>query len=556
MFTNKTKLIGFVAIIALIGLICSSVIAFISIENAKKENAAAQVKIAELGGAINSLEDTLEKTNADVIEHENLINKYQEIFTAWSNATPEVKNAIDDITAAYGDAMKNAHLFPTELLDELEDEMMNAIYGAIRSTDPVSVTKDFEKFVSKTSESRYDLVLNGMLNKVKENGVTFPEDVEGVKNARAYFNGFLNDADIMNSFKEQELDKMLADIEALLDTDEENDLARVFEEAVAKITTPITLETSLEEANKAWNDLYSVLEAADMPAESTRNARALLDTYIQRKVQLACAKEAADFINKAVDEHQIAPTLSSKTFISSVENDILAWVKEFEVDEANMYLICDIAPIKAAYENEVSKLRDLYESFKKAVESIKEVNVHSKASIDLAFSAYDGIKDFEDVSEVLSLSSPNTVNELYATLENANGEYNRLYSLIKEIRVEIDRLLLVNTGVTQSDVDALNLMFDKLSALGVSEEAINTEDVDYLARLEEVRLLPAKNDALSKVQDKYDDYCDKANNCCDLLKALVEIKDAALKFIENAGSIDEVVALVQKAFNEFTACFN
>ena len=47
MFTNKNKLIGLVLMIALAGLICSSVIAFISIDNAKKENEMAQVKIVE-----------------------------------------------------------------------------------------------------------------------------------------------------------------------------------------------------------------------------------------------------------------------------------------------------------------------------------------------------------------------------------------------------------------------------------------------------------------------------------------------------------------------------
>lgn len=556
MLTNKTKLVGFIAIIAVLGLICSSVIAFISIGNAKTENEVAQGKIEELGDAINSLEKALDKTNKDVVEHENLINKYQEIFTAWSKATPEVKGTIDEIMATYGTVTANAHLFPTELLAELEDEMMNAVYAVIRSTDPHTVAKDFEKLVLKATERRYDNVLWAKLDKIKENGVTFPEDAEGVKDARAYYDGFLNNFAVINSFVAQGLDKELARLEALLDADEENDLSKKFEDAVAQINAPITLETSLKGANLAWDDLYAVLESDDILADATIKARVLLDTYSARVRELTQAKEVADAINSRVASFKVSADLNTKSFIDAVEKEISAWVKNFNIDGANMYLICDLAPLKNAYEGAVSEMRAVYEDFKRAVEGIGKVNINSKASIIYAYNAYEALANYRDAGELLGIESPNTIGELYAVLEGASREYNYLISLIDAIRSEIDRMLNEKATVTQNDVDALDAMTKELVSLEAPLKVINTEAVNYVALLEEVRLLPSKNAAEEQIKDKYDDYYNEADDCCDLIKMLLEIKDSALYLIENAKSVDEILAFVQRALNEFADCFN
>lgn len=556
MLTNKNKLIGLALVIALVGLICSSVIAFISIDNAKKENEMAQVKITELNNSIDLLEASLKDTNKDISEHEERINKYQEIFSAWTKATPIVKEAIDKIMASYGDVTFNSHLFPTEKLEGLEDEMMNAVYTAIRSTDPLSVAADFEKVIAKANESRFDNVLKAKLEAIKENGVTYPEDAEGVNDARAYYDEFLNNYAVIKSFVERELDKELARIETLLDADEEDDLSKAFEETVAKINAPITLKTSLSEANASWDALYAVLESDDILADATIKARVLLDNYSVRANELARAKVVADAINSKIENLKITPDITTKTFIDGLEKEINAWINDFKIDEANMYLISDLTPVKNAYESAVSELRALYEAYNRAVTNIGDVNINSKATINFAFEAYNEIKNYRDTDKLLGLESPNTVAELYAVLQNAANEYNYLISLVDAIRAEIDRLLKVDCCVTQADVDALELKINELISLGAPLKVINTETVDYIARLDAVRLLPSKNAAQEQIKDKYDDYCDKANNCCDLIKALVEIKNAALYLIENAKSVDEILTSVQRALDEFSSCFN
>ena len=556
MLTNKNKLVGLALVIALVGLICSSVIAFISIDNAKKENEMAQVKITELNNSIDLLEASLKDTNKDISEHEERINKYQEIFSAWTKATPIVKEAIDKIMASYGDVTFNSHLFPTEKLEGLEDEMMNAVYTAIRSTDPLSVAADFEEVIAKANESRFDNVLKAKLEAIKENGVTYPEDADGVNDARAYYDKFLNNYAVIKSFVERELDKELARIEALLDADEEDDLSKAFEEAVAKINAPITLKTSLSEANIAWDALYAVLESDDILADATIKARVLLDNYSVRANELARAKVVADAINSKIENLKITPDITTKTFIDGLEKEINAWINDFKIDEANMYLISDLTPVKNAYESAVSELRALYEAYNRAVTNIGDVNINSKATINFAFEAYNAIKNYRDTDKLLGLESPNTVAELYAVLQNAANEYNYLISLVDAIRAEIDRLLKVDCCVTQADVDALELKINELISLGAPLKVINTETVDYIARLDAVRLLPSKNAAQEQIKDKYDDYCDKANNCCDLIKALVEIKNAALYLIENAQSVDDILTSVQRALDEFASCFN
>ena len=258
MFKSKTNFVVFVVVLAVCGLIFASVMAFLSIEDAKGETALAQDKIAELKASIGGLEASLEKTNKDVSENEERINKYQEIFTAWSNATPNVKDAVDKIMASYGLVAENAHLFTREKLQEIEDEMMNQIYSAIRSTDPLSFAKDFEKTVNEAQKSRFDNVLKAKIDKIKQNGVTFPEDTKGALEAREYYNSFLNNQDVLNSFAKERLDLELLDIEATLDSDEENDLAESFENEVADIKTPVLPTTSLEGAHRAWQEIQKI----------------------------------------------------------------------------------------------------------------------------------------------------------------------------------------------------------------------------------------------------------------------------------------------------------
>ncbi len=555
MITNKIKLIFFIVALAIIALGVSSFLTLKSIEDAKKENDAAQLKIEELNNSLNSLQSALDSTNDEISNHEERIKKYQEIISAWSKATPNVNEAVKKITSAYEDVAKHSHLFPKDKIKGIEDDMMNAVYSVIRSTDPIALAKSFENVINKLNESRYDNIIKSEITEIKKDGVTFPEDTKAIQELRAYYNSFGENTAVIESFKAMGLDKELASIEAQLDADEESDLSKVFESEVAQIKAPITLQTSLDKANSAWNALYSKLEESDKLAESTAKARAQLDEYTVRINQLAVAKEIADAINSKISALKVNADVETQNSIDSLEAEISAWIEKFQIDEANTSLVNDLSPAKKAYEKAVSSLRELYEAYKRAVEGIGKVNVGSKDAIDTAFSTYEAIKGYKDTNVLLSLENENTVEALFDTLQRALNSYNYRVALIDSIRAEIDRIHTADPEVSHEDIANLNLKVEELLKLEESVNVINTEKTDYVALLEEARLLPYKNEAFALVKSAYDTYYAQANNDRALILALVEIKDNSLKAIENAKSVDEINALTEKAKSDFQNCF-
>lgn len=555
MITNKIKLVFFIVALAIVALGVSSFLALKSIEDAKKENETAQLKIEELNNSLNALQSALENTNDEISDHEERIKKYQEIISAWSKATPDVNNAVKKIMSAYEDVAKNSHLFPKDKIKGLEDNMMNAVYSVIRSTDPQSLADNFVKTITQLNESRYDNIIKSKITQIKKDGVTFPEDTKAINELRAYYNSFLENSAVIESFKVMGLDKEIASLEAQLDADEENDLAKAFEKTVSEIKTPITLATVLDTANTAWKALYNALEKDDKLAENTAKARALLDTYTVRINQLTVAKDKASAINSKISALKICADIATKNMISSLEAEVSAWIKEFQIDDANMSLVNDLTPVKKAYEKAVADLRTLYEAYKRAVEGIGKVNVGSKALIDAALNAYEAIKEFKDTNALLSLEKENTVEALFDTLQRAIYSYNYRVELIDSIRTEIDRIHSADPDVSHEDIAKLNLKVEELLTLETSINVINEGTTNYVDLLEEARLLPYKNEAFAVIKTTCDTYYEQANNDRALILALVEIKDNSLKAIENAKSIDEINELTEKAKSDFQNCF-
>ena len=282
MFTNKTNWIVLVVALTVVALICSSVIAFKSIEEAKNENQMANSKIEELNNSLDVLGAALDSTNNEVLNHEEKIKNYQEILAAWSKATPDVSDAVKRITSAYEDVMVHAHLFDKVRLVGLEDEMMSAVLCAIRSNDPLSFATSFEKKVNDLNKTRFDNVFTSKVASINKNGVTFPEDEQGIKELRAYYDSFCENCAVIEAFVGFGFDTTLANFEALLDADEESDLSNAFEKAVLDIKTPILPTTSLTTANDAWSALCLAFEDEDVLTESVVKARELLDFYTAR----------------------------------------------------------------------------------------------------------------------------------------------------------------------------------------------------------------------------------------------------------------------------------
>jgi tetratricopeptide (TPR) repeat protein len=353
---------------------------------------------------------------------------------------------------------------------------------------------------------------------------------------------------------EQGIDKKVESLEKAIDSDEENDLAKAFEDAVAQINTPITLTTSLKNANDAWNTLQNALETDDVLAESTVNARFLFVSYALRYEELLIAKEEADVINEMISKLVISPDLTTKDSIEFIETKISDWMQKFNIEAENANMVNDLTPSKTAYERAISELAALYEAYKNAVESIGKVNQASKPDIDNALKSYESIKDYKDADVILSLESPHTVAELYELIEESLEHYNRIVDKITSIRNEIDRLHDVDPDVTHEEISALDVSVSELLALEIALDALNTDEKDYVELLGGARLLPYKNDAFREIKSTYDNCYEMANNDRDVILELVSIKDSSLNDVERAMSVEEINKIVEKAVNDFNAC--
>lgn len=554
MFTNKNKLIGFIALIVVIVLVASAVIAVLLDGAVKKAQAEANKEIEALNATIAKLEtllsatekdveaaekaltdlkNQLTSTGADLDAAEKLIAKYEELIDAWTKATPEVNEAVIAINAAYASLLENKDLLPADALVGLEDARMDAIYGAIRSADPKAVADNFiNDVVAGIEDQRYDNALKALIEAVKENGVTYPEDVEGIAGVDAYVEELkaLANADVV--LKALEDAGLLAEVEQLhvdLKKDHLDDIAAEFIAKVEAIETPITLnsEAAIVDAIAALDALLSKCDEYRMHDHMNRaDVLAAIDTlkgYNNRLEVLKAAKVEADAINDRIAAQTVAADIATRDAIAQLKADIAVWESKYDIDDANRYLVNDVTGLETAYAAKLAELQALYDAFKAAVEAIGTVTVESKPAIDAAWTAYDAVKGFTDADVVLGLVTPNTVGELHAVLVAAQADYDALIALIAEIRAEIDRLHGNDPAVSYAEVDALNAKCDQLVALGFELTVINTETVDYVAKLEEVRLIPVKNEVIDKIHAVYVDYyADHATSDRDVLVRLAQ----------------------------------
>lgn len=554
MFTNKNKLIGFIALIVVIVLVASAVIAVLldgavkkAQEEANKEIEALNATIAKLETllsatekdveaaekALTDLKNQLTSTGADLDAAEKLIAKYEELIDAWTKATPEVNEAVIAINAAYASLLESKDLLPADALVGLEDARMDAIYGAIRSADPKAVADNFvNDVVAGIEDQRYDNALKALIEAVKENGVTYPEDVEGIAGVDAYVEELkaLANADVV--LKALEDAGLLAEVEQLhvdLKKDHLDDIAAEFIAKVEAIETPITLnsEAAIVDAIAALDALLSKCDEYGMHDHMNRaDVVAAIDTvkgYNNRLDVLKAAKVEADAINDRIAAQTVAADIATRDAIAQLKADIAVWESKYAIDDANRYLVNDVTGLETAYAAKLAELQALYDAFKAAVEAIGTVTVESKPAIDAAWTAYDAVKGFTDADVVLGLVTPNTVGELHAVLVAAQADYDALIALIAEIRAEIDRLHGNDPAVSYAEVDALNAKCDQLVALGFELTVINTETVDYVAKLEEVRLIPVKNEVIDKIHAVYVDYyADHATSDRDVLVRLAQ----------------------------------
>ena len=360
MLKNKNTLIVVIAAVVIVALGVCVAIQGASIKEMKATNGEAQGRIEALFGRIDSLNSALdgtaddvekykseleknkqelEKNKNEVEKNKQEIKKYQEILSAWNNATPNVRGAIEGVTEAYAELMNDAHLYPEGALDGVYDKMMDTIFAIIRSSDPQGLAVEFTSELGALNSKRFDVIMQEKIDYVKADGVIFPEDVAGYEGALAYYNSFSNNPDVLVTFAEKGFDKELDSIFAMLDADEEGDLARAFVDEVNAIDLPITLATSLKAAIYAWDNLQNALESDDVLDKETLEERKTLDSYIERMEELAVpSHNCADCIRAKLLELLTIADEATKEFVEEIAREVELWLDALNLEEATKCL--------------------------------------------------------------------------------------------------------------------------------------------------------------------------------------------------------------------------
>ncbi len=546
MFTNKNKLIGFIALIVVVVLVGSAAIALIAdnaVKNAAAELAAqaakeaedrakaeAQTEIKKLNDTIADLQKLLaaaEGNLADANEEiADLAAKLEGVMNLdpWNEATKHVVAKLGELLAKYETVEGYYDLVSADAVKSLKTAYDNAYWAIVRSSSVADMDKvlaDFDASLEAFNATRYDVILAGKIEAVKAEGVIFPEDVAGTEDAQTYYDSFLNNQVVIDKFVELGLDKELAKLWAALDADEEADLAAAFIAAVEAIETPVTLATTTTAAEDAWTAYVAVLESDDVHSAAVVAARATLDTYNARLVELAAAKAEADVINAKIAAVVVEAHSNTKATLDAIKAEIAAWVATYKTNDCDAnYNMVNHDALQAHYDAYAVKVADvtaLYEAFKAAVEAIGNITPNSKALLDAAHAAYDAVKN-TDADAMIPTATPNTVAELKAVLDSKQATYDEIIDLIAKIRAEIDRLYAADPNVTHDEIKALDEMIITLTHTYGQDLAVIGED--YIARYNVVVLIPHKNDAMEKVHVIYMELYNAANGDREVLVKL------------------------------------
>jgi hypothetical protein len=128
-----------------------------------------------------------------------------------------VNEAVSCILSAYDEVLGKECLFSAENLDGVEDKMMDAVYGAIRSTTPLDIAKKFEGEIAELVKLRFDKIVESKIEKIEKNGINYPEDESAAKELKEYCEDLFKNEDVLAQFKEIGLDAKLEEVFAALE---------------------------------------------------------------------------------------------------------------------------------------------------------------------------------------------------------------------------------------------------------------------------------------------------------------------------------------------------
>ena len=539
MFTNKNKLIGFIALIVVVVLVASAAIALIADSSTKKALADAQAKIEELESALNGADadlDKAEKALADLKAQlsaangkldvlEDLTEKYEELISSWTATTPAIRAFIqEEINPVYDEMLAaiNSGYVDGVSADDVLNEKMDLVIWALRSADLTAVRAELEKNKAKFDELRLDLTLDAMIEEVKKDGVTYdPDDKPGIDACEDY----LANHPVLQNNATKDYEGQIADLKAQYDAAKKAYFAEKFIAEVAKVdpavdgNTYVTLDTDTTAVKAAWDELVAVC-ADEAEALALTGVQAAHDVWTKveaRLVQLANAKVAADDLNAKIAGVTVEATVATGNIIAQLKADVAAWGTTYAIDKTleplNWFVNDDaFAALDAAYAEKIAELKALHDALLEALkaEDFVHITINSEEAVKAAEDAYNAVAKYQDVEALVDCNG--TMAEHKAAIDAAKALLAEKLTLVKEIRDLIDAM--EKAGYTEVLVSVLEqniAVIDAKVALFLQGadnviEHLNTADKNYVEALESVRLYDNRAKALDMIETVQNAY--------------------------------------------------
>ena len=539
MFTNKNKLIGFIALIVVVVLVASAAIALIADSSTKMALADAQAKIEELESALNGADadlDKAEKALADLKAQlsaangkldvlEDLTEKYEELISSWTATTPAIRAFIqEEINPVYDEMLAaiNSGYVDGVSAEDVLNEKMDLVIWALRSADLTAVRAELEKNKAKFDELRLDLTLDAMIEEVKKDGVTYdPDDKPGIDACEDY----LANHPVLQNNATKDYEGQIAELKAQYDAAKKAYFAEKFIAEVAKVdpavdgNTYVTLDTDTTAVKAAWDELVAVC-ADEAEALALTGVQAAHDVWTKveaRLVQLANAKVAADDLNAKIAGVTVEATVATGNIIAQLKADVAAWGTTYAIDKTleplNWFVNDDaFAALDAAYAEKIAELKALHDALLEALkaEDFVHITINSEEAVKAAEDAYNAVAKYQDVEALVDCNG--TMAEHKAAIDAAKALLAEKLTLVKEIRDLIDAM--EKAGYTEVLVSVLEqniAVIDAKVALFLQGadnviEHLNTADKNYVEALESVRLYDNRAKALDMIETVQNAY--------------------------------------------------
>lgn len=531
MFTNKNKLIGFIALIVVIVLVASTAIALIADNAIKNAQAEADAEITKLTETIAKLENALKGANTDldaaekaladlksqlatangnIAGLETIVANYQTIIDSWTKTTPEIQGFIvSEVNPAYDEmiAAVNAGYVENITVEDVISEKMDLVIWALRSSDLAGVRAQLQDNINAFNDIRLDLELDRLIALVKEGGVTYrpDDDKAGIVACEDY----LAAHPVLQNNATKDYEGQIAELNALYEAAKKAYLADEFIKAVAAIdpavdgNSYVTLNTDTTAVKAAWNALVGacVDEAEALALTGVQAAHNVWTAVEDRLVVLADAQSAAKNINDLIDAVVVATDVATGDKLADLRTKIATWSATYAIVKAdeplNWYVNDDaLAALEADYADKLEALKELYKALVDALAdpNFTTITVDSLAAIDAAQDAFDAVKVYADVEELLGLAN-GTMAGHQAAIDAARDAYEALVKKINDLKDLIKKTY--DAGFKAADLNT-NLALIEAGLVDLTNEGHDINVVigaEYLAMVEVIRLYPAKYQA-------------------------------------------------------------